>query len=412
MALFEIIALLLSVSALCSFLNYRFIKLPTTIGLMVIGLLTSLVLVTIGNFMPTVAEWAVRFLQDIRFDQTLLHGMLSVLLFAGALHVNINDLRSQYRIISLLATVGVVLSTFLVGSISWQLFSWLGFDIPYLYCLIFGALISPTDPVAVLGILKTAGVPKSLETKIIGESLFNDGVGVVVFLVLLTIASGGDGLSFTGVGALFIKETGGGIVLGLGAGMVAYWLLKQVDNYQVEILITLALATGGYALAEALHLSAPITIVVAGLLIGNRGRSLAMSATTIRHLDSFWELLDEIMNTVLFLLIGLEVLVLDVSLLKFAAAVLAIPMVLFCRFISVSLPVVVLGKFRDFSPDVIKTLTWGGLRGGISVALALSLPAGEVREILLPVTYGVVTFSIVVQGLSLGPLLKKLRYDS
>lgn len=408
MELFEIIALLLTVSALFSFLNYRFIKLPTTIGLMVIGLLTSLLLVVTGHFMPPVQAWAVRFLQGIRFDQALLHGMLSVLLFAGALHVNLNDLRSQYRIIALLATVGVVFSTFLVGSLAWLLFNWLGFDISYLYCLIFGALISPTDPVAVLGILKSAGIPKSLETKIVGESLFNDGVGVVVFLVLLAIAASGAGVAAGDVALFFIKETGGGVVLGFSAGMLAYWLLKQVDNYQVEVLITLALATGGYALAEALHLSAPIAIVVAGLLIGNRGRSLAMSAKTTERLDSFWELLDEIMNAVLFMLIGLEVLVLDVTLLKFTAAVLAVPLVLGCRFISVSLPVVILQKFRVFSPHVVKILTWGGLRGGISVALALSLPAGESREILLPITYGVVAFSIVVQGLTLRPMLKRM----
>ncbi|MEN8135269.1 MAG: sodium:proton antiporter [Thermodesulfobacteriota bacterium] len=408
MELFQIIALLLTVAALFSFLNYRFIKLPTTIGLMVIGLLTSVLLVVIGTFMPSVETWAVRFLETIKFDQTLLHGMLSVLLFAGALHVNINDLRSQYRIISLLATVGVVCSTFLVGSISWLLFNWLGFDISYLYCLIFGALISPTDPVAVLGILKSAGVPKSLETKIIGESLFNDGIGVVLFLVLLTIATSGAGMDSGDIVVFFIKETGGGAVLGLVAGMAAYWLLKQVDSYQVEVLITLALATGGYALAEALHLSAPIAIVVAGLLIGNRGRSLAMSAQTTEHLDSFWELLDEIMNAVLFMLIGLEVLVLDVTLLKFAAAALAVPLVLMCRFISVSGPVVALQKFKDFSPHVVKILTWGGLRGGISVALALSLPAGETREILLVITYGVVAFSIVGQGLSLRPMLKRM----
>ena len=409
MELFEIIALLLSVSAIFSFLNHRFIKLPTTIGLMLIGLITSLALVVIGNFIPAVETWAVEFLHSIKFDQTLLHGMLSVLLFAGALHVNINDLRSQYRIIFLLATVGVVFSTFLVGTISWLLFGLLGFEISYLYCLLFGALISPTDPIAVLGILKSAGVPKSLETKIIGESLFNDGVGVVVFLVLLSIVTGGDEIGFSSIASLFIKETGGGVVLGLLSGMFAYWLLKQVDNYQVEVLITLALATGGYALAEALHLSAPIAIVVAGLLIGNRGRSLAMSDQTTEHLDSFWELLDEIMNAVLFLLIGLEVLILDITPMKLAAAGMAVPLILFCRFTSVSVPVVLLSKFRGFSPHVIKILTWGGLRGGISVALALSLPVGETREILLPVTYGVVAFSIVVQGLSIGPMLKKMN---
>lgn len=412
MDFFEIIALLLTVSAFFSFLNYRFVKLPTTIGLMVIGLLFSLLLVMVGLFIPRVANWAVSFLNAISFDRTLLHGMLSVLLFAGALHVNVNDLRSQYLIISLLATVGVIMSTFLVGTISWLLFTHLGFDISYLYCLLFGALISPTDPIAVLGILKSAGVPKSLETKIVGESLFNDGVGVAVFLVLLTMAVGGEGLGFSDVLILLIEETGGGAVLGLAAGVVAYWLLRQVDNYQVEVLITLALATGGYALAESLHLSAPIAVVVAGLLIGNRGRRLAMSARTAERLDAFWELLDEIMNAVLFMLIGLEVLVLDFGPLKLAAAALAIPTVLLSRLISVSLPVASLKRFRNFSPHVVKILTWGGLRGGISVALALSLPAGESREILLPVTYGVVIFSIMVQGLSIAPLLKKLKRSS
>lgn len=411
MGLFEIIALLLTVAAFFSFLNYRFVKLPTAIGLMVIGLGFSMFLVAIGHFVPSVEVWALRFLQSIRFDQTLLHGMLSVLLFAGALHVNINDLRGQYRIIGLLATVGVIFSTFLVGTASWLIFAWLGVDMPFLYCLIFGALISPTDPVAVLGILKSAGASKSLETKIVGESLFNDGVGVVVFLVLLTIAVSGGELSAGEVGVIFVEETGGGVLLGLLSGMFAYWLLKQVDNYQVEVLITLALATGGYALAEALHFSAPIAVVVAGLLIGNRGRSLAMSEATTTHLDSFWELLDEIMNAVLFLLIGLEVLVLELSLLNLTAAALAVPVVLCSRMISVALPVALLKKFREFSPHVVKILTWGGLRGGISVALALSLPSGEVREILLPVTYGVVAFSIVGQGLTIGPVLQRFRKD-
>ena len=269
-------------------------------------------------------------------------------------------------------------------------------------------MISPTDPVAVLGILKTAGVPKSLETKIIGESLFNDGVGVVLFIVILEIITRGAGISGPEIAGAFLLETGGGLLFGLVTGGVAYWLLKQVDDHNVEVLITLALATGGYALAEALHLSAPIAIVVAGLLIGNHGRSMAMSAATRQRLDSFWELLDEIMNAVLFMLIGLEVLIIDLSPAKVLAVVLVIPTVICCRFCSVSGPVVVLKRFRKFSPHVVKILTWGGLRGGISVALALSLPPGPGREFLLPVTYGVVAFSIIVQGLSLGPWLKRL----
>ena len=409
MGFFELIALLLTVSAVFSFLNYRFIKLPTTIGLMVIGILTSIALLLVGQVVPSVELWALELLGEVKFDETLLHGMLSVLLFAGALHVNINDLRSQYRIIALLATIGVIFSTCLVGVLSSLIFSWLGFHIPFIYCLLFGALISPTDPVAVLGILKSVGVPKSLETKIIGESLFNDGVGVVLFVVILSIATRGASVDLSGIALVFLLETGGGLIFGLLAGGLAYWLLKQVDNYQVEVLITLALATGGYAMAEALHLSAPIAIVVAGLLIGNQGRDLAMSDVTRLRLDSFWELTDEVMNSVLFVLIGLEVLILDLSPPKVLAVLLVIPTVLGCRFISVSCPVFALSRFREFSPHVTKILTWGGLRGGISVALALSLPPGGAREILLPVTYGVVAFSIIVQGLSLGPLLERLK---
>ncbi len=409
MGFFELIALLLTVSAVFSFLNYRFVKLPTTIGLMVIGLLTSLLLMLTGRAVPSVEQWALEFLGEVKFDETLLHGMLSVLLFAGALHVNINDLRRQYRIIALLASVGVVFSTCLVGVLSSLIFSWLGFQIPFIFCLLFGALISPTDPIAVLGILKSAGVPKSLETKIIGESLFNDGVGVVLFVVILSIATRGSGIAPSDIAIVFLLETGGGFLFGLATGAMAYWLLKQVDNYQVEVLITLALATGGYAMAESLHLSAPITIVVAGLLIGNHGRSLAMSSTTRLRLDSFWELTDEVMNSVLFVLIGLEVLIIDLSPAKMFAVVLVIPTVICCRFVSVSCPVIALRSFREFSPHVAKILTWGGLRGGISVALALSLPQGAERDLLLPVTYGVVAFSIIVQGLSLGPLLKRLK---
>jgi CPA1 family monovalent cation:H+ antiporter len=285
----------------------------------------------------------------------------------------------------------------------------LGFNISFIYCLLFGALISPTDPIAVLGILKKAGAPKSLETKIVGESLFNDGVGVVIFLILLEIAISGHEMSAARVVMLFVQEAIGGGLLGLGTGMLAYWMLKQVDNYQVEILITLGLATGGYALAEALHLSAPIAIVVAGLFIGNHGRNFAMSEDTRQNLDTFWELADEVLNAVLFLLIGLEVMVLSYNWKSFTGALLAIIIVLSARLLSVSVPIQLLKRFRSFSPHVVKILTWGGLRGGISIALALSLPAGSERDVLLAITYGVVVFSILVQGLSIGSFLKMLQ---
>ena len=408
MGLFEIIAILLTLAAFFSFINYRFLRLPNTIGVMLIGLLFSLLLLAISRFFPASKQWALAMLVQIDFDETLLHGMLSFLLFAGALHVNINDLRQQYRIILGLATAGVVLSTLIVGFLSWWGLNLLGFNISFIYCLLFGALISPTDPVAVLGILKKADVPKSLEIKILGESLFNDGVGVVIFLILLeTIVSGKD-LGVAKVFRLFMQEAIGGGLLGFGAGMIAYRMLKQVDNYQVEILITLGLVTGGYALADGLHLSAPIATVVAGLLIGNHGRSFAMSEDTRQNLDTFWELADEVLNAVLFLLIGLEVMVLNYSWLNLAAALMGIVIVLSARLVSVSVPINLLTRYRSFSPHVAKILTWTGLRGGISIALALSLPVSTERDVLLAITYGVVVFSILVQGLTISPFLKML----
>jgi len=409
MGFFEIIAILLCLSAFFSFINYLFLRLPSTIGLMLIGLLFSLLLITIGWFEPDSKKWAVSLLTRIDFNETLLHGMLGFLLFAGALHVNINDLRQQYRVILGLATGGVVISTFLVAALSWTVLNFLGLNLSWIYCLLFGALISPTDPIAVLGILKKTGTPKSLEIKIVGESLFNDGVGVVIFLIILEVADSSHAVGFLSVFLLFIREAIGGGLLGLGAGMLAYWMLKQVDNYKVEVLITLGLVTGGYALADSLHLSAPIAIVVAGLLIGNHGRSFAMSENTRQNLDTFWELADEVLNTVLFLLIGLEVMVLSYTWLSLYGSLLAIIIVLAARLVSVAIPIHVLTRFRSFSRHVIKILTWAGLRGGISIAMALSLPPGPERDVLLAITYAVVVFSILVQGLTISPLLKVLR---
>ena len=409
MGLFEIIAILLSLAAFFSFINYRFLKLPNTIGLMLTGLLFSLLLIAIGRFIPASKQWAVTLLAGIDFNETLLHGILGFLLFAGALHVNINDLRQQYRVILGLATGAVILSTFIVGFLSWEVLNFLGLHLSFIHCLLFGALISPTDPVAVLGILRKTATPKSLEIQVVGESLFNDGVGVVIFLVILEMAGRGGDIAALEVFRLFAQETIGGGLLGLGSGLLAYWMLKQVDSYQVEIMITLGLVTGGYALADSLHLSAPIAIVVAGLLIGNHGRNFAMSEKTRENLDTFWELVDEVLNAVLFLLIGLEVMVLNYSWLSLAGVLLSVAIVLAARLFSVSVPVNLLKRQRTFSPHVIKILTWCGLRGGISVALALSLPPGRERDILLAITYGVVVFSILVQGLTIGPFLRLLE---
>jgi len=406
MKLFNILAVLITLSAVFSYINHRFIRLPTTIGLMVIALLVSLGLIILGPLGLGLEEGAHRLLNSIDFDETLLHGMLSFLLFAGALHINLADLARQKWIISILATAGVIGSTFIIGYISRWVLSALGMELPLIYCLLFGALISPTDPIAVLGIIKKAQAPKSLETKITGESLFNDGVAVVVFLVLLKIAAGSGEISAGAVAGLFLKEAVGGAVFGLFIGAIAYWMLKSIDNYQVEILITLALVTGGFALADALHLSGPIAIVVAGLLVGNHGRLLAMSDMVREHLDTFWELVDEVLNAVLFVLIGLEVLILTLNREYIIAGIVLIPLILLARFVCVGIPVVILKKFRTFSPHVIKILTWGGLRGGISVALALSLPPGKHRDVILTITYAVVVFSIIVQGLTMGRLVR------
>ncbi|MGD2112647.1 MAG: sodium:proton antiporter, partial [Gammaproteobacteria bacterium] len=383
---------------------------PTAIGLMLIALLVSLGLILLGPHAHGVQDYAGRLLHAVDFDETLLHGMLSFLLFAGAIHINLADLARQRWVIAILATASVLGATFIVGYLAYGCFGLLGMDLPLIYCLLFGALISPTDPIAVLGILKRAGAAKSLETKITGESLFNDGIAVVVFLVLLGIATGGHEVSTGAIIGLFLQEAVGGVLYGLAIGALTYWMLKQVDEYSVEVLITLALTTGGYALAEVLHLSAPIAIVVAGLLIGNHGRSFAMSDRTREHLDTFWELIDESLNAVLFVLIGMEVLLLAFREEYLYAGLLAIPIALFARLVSVGIPIGLLRRFRPFSPMVVTILTWGGLRGGISVALALSLPAGEVRDALVTVTYVVVAFSIVVQGLSIGPLVRYARF--
>lgn len=406
MKLFNILASLITISALFSYLNHRFIKLPTTIGVMAISLLGSLGIILLGNLGFGSEEEALQLVNSIDFDETLLHGMLSFLLFAGALHMDINRLMKQKWIIMTLATFGTVSSTFIMGAATWFILGLLDLNIPFIYCLLFGALISPTDPIAVLGILKKAGVPESLETKICGESLFNDGIAVVVFLVLLQIAAGGGEVTPSSVLLLFAQEAFGGIAFGLLIGSLAYFMLKSVDNYQVEVLITLALVAGGYALAGTLHISGPIAIVIAGLLIGNHGRMLAMSKKTRDNLDTFWELMDEVLNVVLFVLIGLEVLVLTWNQSYLIAGIIIIPVLLLTRFGCVSLPILVLKRFRSFSPNVIKILTWGGLRGGISVAMALSLPAGRERDILLMMTYLVVVFSILVQGLTVGKLVQ------
>ncbi|HIP81809.1 MAG TPA: sodium:proton antiporter [Leucothrix mucor] len=411
MSITDIFAILISLAAVFSYINYRFIKVPSTIGLLVIALFMSLAIILLGKMGLPIEAQAKHLLSQIDFNETLMQGMLSALLFAGALHVHLDELKKQKWVVAVLASVGVISSTFMIGFASFYIFGWMGLDIPLIYCLLFGSLISPTDPIAVLGILKTVGASKSLETKIAGESLFNDGVAIVVFLVLLSMAGvGGHGgheeVNAMSIATLFAQEALGGAIFGLVIGYIAFRMLSSIDNYQVEILLTLALVFGGYALASAWHLSGPIAVVVAGLLIGNKGRKYAMSDKTRDHLDNFWELIDEILNAILFVLIGLEVLILNFNPTYIWAGLIMIVVTLLSRFISVGIPVSIMKLRKTFTPKIVRILTWGGLRGGISIALVLTLPEGEHREALLMITYIVVIFSILVQGLTVGKLVK------
>jgi len=423
---FDIAGILVALAALFAYLNHKVLKLPTTVGLMLLAMLHAAGLLAIGQVFPGVLDSAETLMGSIDFNKALMHGMLGYLLFGGALHVNLNDLKKQTWVIALLATVGVLATTFIVGGLTYLITQQLGIEVRFIYCLIFGSIVAPTDPIAVLSIVKKLGAPKSLETKIAGESLFNDGVGVVVFLALMGIAGlgghGGDGHAETGaaeVAKLFAIEAGGGIAFGFVLGLVAFFLLRSIDHYATEILISLAVVTGGYALAMKLHLSGPLAMVVAGLILGNHGRTFAMSEKTREHLDTFWELVDQLLNAILFVLIGLEVLVLSLKIDYMLAGALAIPASLFARFISVGSVVMLLKKLagKPFTNHAVKVMTWGGLRGGISVALALSLKDeihatqsmyDNVGELILTMTYVVVAFSILVGGLTMGPMLRKL----
>jgi len=413
MRTFDLIAILIVMAAVFSFINLKVLKLPAEIGLMVLTLLFSVAVFVAGCLFPDIEAMVAALLAQFDFNEALLHGMLGFLLFAGALHVDLEDLARYRWTIAILATVGVLFSTVIVGGLTWGMLALIGLPMRFLDCLLVGALISPTDPIAVLGLLKRVGVPKSLEVQIAGESLFNDGVGVVVFTGLLGVASGLHRLELGHVALLFAQEAVGGALFGLVVGLLVFWMLRSVDEYKVEVLLSLALVAGGYALADALHLSGPIAMVVAGLMIGNHGRNFAMSATTIERLDQFWELVDEIFNAVLFVLIGLEVLALTFTAKNLVAGLLAIPIVLAARLISVGLPIRVLRRRVWFEPFTVRILTWGGLRGGISVALALSVPkespavAAPGRDVVLAITYVVVVFSIIVQGLTIGPLTRR-----
>lgn len=408
--LLDIIAILLGLAALFGYLNHRILKLPHTIGLVVIALFASGGILLVDYYWPQlgIGTTVRTAMAEIDFYDVLMEGFLSALLFAGAIHIDLSKMAQRKWAIGLMATIGVLTSTFLVAAAIWGVGQATGLDIPILWALVFGALISPTDPVAVLGILKTVRVPPLLEAKIAGESLFNDGVGVVIFTIMVALATSAGGenaMDAYDVAELFALEAFGGAALGLTAGIIAFALLYSLDEHNLEIMITLALVTGAYAAALHLHVSGPIAVVIAGILIGNQGAAFAMSKNTRAHLFQFWELTDEILNSVLFLFIGLEVLVILPALNYVWLAVAAIPIVLAARLISVSVPIGLLAIRERFTFGAVRILTWGGLRGGISVALALSLPASEFKAPILAATYAVVVFSIIVQGLTMGPLV-------
>jgi CPA1 family monovalent cation:H+ antiporter len=405
--MFDVAVTCLVLTALLAYLNHRFVRLPPTIGVMGIALLLSFALFGLDQLgYGALRDYEVSLLKSIDFSQVLMQGMLSLLLFAGALHVDLSELRAYKWQVGILAVFGTLASTALVGFGLWAILPYAGVVLPLSYCLIFGALISPTDPIAVMGILKSARAPKSLEIVIAGESLFNDGVGVVLFSLMLAMAASGEAPTAARGAVLLLEEAGGGIAFGLALGYVAYRMLKSIDSYQEEVLITLAAVLGGYALASRLHVSGPLAMVVAGLIIGNHGRALAMSDKTREHLDMFWELLDSILNAVLFMLIGLEVILIEFSTGLALAAAAAIATTLAARLASVGAPVVLLGRVFKLPQGALRVLTWGGLRGGISVALALSLPMGPQRDLVLALTYAVVVFSILVQGLSIGKVVR------
>lgn len=409
METYRIISVLIFLTMVFAYINLRFIKWPSTIGIMVLALASSLLLVAFGKYVPWLSSKALHVAYSIDFEVVLMQIMLSFLLFAGAIHIDFQKLKKELLPILVLATIGTLTSTFIVGGITYYLLDIFNINVSFIHCLLFGALISPTDPIAVLGILKEAGIPQSLELKIAGESLFNDGVAVVVFLTILEIANTGTAnLSVSEVGLLFLQEAIGGLLFGAALGYVGYLMLKSIDDYRVEVLITLAIVMCGYSLANAIHVSAPLAMVVTGILIGNTARASALSEVSRDYLGKFWDLIDEIFNAVLFMLIGFEMLKLKIDTIIVIIGCILIVLVLLSRYISIFLPIQVFHSWIKLEKNDITILTWGGLRGGISVALALSIPESMHRNNWVLITYIIVIFSIIVQGLSIEKLAKKL----
>ncbi|MFL9838002.1 sodium:proton antiporter [Flavobacterium sp. ST-75] len=409
MELYYSLSVLIVLASFFAYFNVRFLKLPSTIGIMVIAMAVSIFLVVFGHVVPDTLHRISSLISQFDFTELLMGAMLNFMLFAGAIHINLKDLREQRLPIIIFSTVSVVISTFAVGTFLYYLTPFLHLNIPYMYCLLFGALISPTDPVAVLSILKEVKVRKSLETKIAGESLFNDGMAIVAFAVILNIAQDNEYTpTVFNVVWLFLREAGGGFLLGVLLGVVAATAIRKIDDYKVTVLITLAVVMGGYLIASAMHISGPLTMVFAGLIIGNFKKKSTMSAETKDYLEKFWELNDEILNAVLFLFIGFNLLMVNNINSYWLPGLTCVVVVLLARYVSIWLPTLIVPFKKKFNSSTIKILVWGGLRGGVSIALALSIDDVPYKNDIIAITYFVVVFSILVQGLSIAKIAGKL----
>ncbi|UQD57167.1 sodium:proton antiporter [Flavobacterium sp. K5-23] len=409
MDLFHLFSILIVLSAGFAYINFRILKLPNAIGLMLVSLIFSFFILLAGYYFPSFKENIALKMDSINFSELLLEGMLSFMLFAGAIHIKFHDLNKEKLSILLFSTFSVLISTFIIGFATFYLLNFMGIQVELIHAMLFGALISPTDPIAVLSILKSAGVSKSLETKIAGESLFNDGVAVVVFITILKLAKPGANLNIGSILMLFGQEAIGGLVLGIILGYIGYKLIASIDNYQVEVLITLAVVMGGYTLAHYTHVSGPLAMVAAGLITGNHGKTLGMSDITAEYVDKFWELIDEILNALLFVLIGLELLIIQTNQKILFAAIIILFITLITRYISVYIPSIAVRLKEKITQKTILILTWGGLRGGISIALALSINPEYNKDIWVTITYVIVCFSILVQGMTIGKFAKKMQ---
>jgi len=409
MQLYHAFIIIVVLAALFSYINYRYIKLPNEIGIMVLSIVTSLVIIIAGYFKPSTFGQITTVIRRLDFSSLLMNFMLSFLLFAGAIHIDAKNLRKYRLAIFTFSTIGVLISTLIIGGLLFACCLVLGIKISFIYCLLFGSIVSPTDPIAILSILKKAGIPASLEIKITGESLFNDGVAVVVFITIYYVIEGGiDNLSGWSVMRLFMQQAGGGVLWGALLGYCGFLLMRSIDYYKVEVMITLAIVMGGYLVADLLHVSAPLAMVVAGIITGNKSRNLVMSTVTRDYIDKFWEIIDELLNAILFILIGFEMLIISFNPMLLLLGIISVGIVLLARYISVLIPISILRFKTSFEKNTITLLTWGGLRGGLSVALALSLPSRMHGELFVSITYIVVLFSIIVQGLTIGRVAKKL----